>query len=68
MEMFASIVIPVSERLNFLSYIAKFGMPATTKASTALLEELETLQDSLLARAPCTSWSNAGHKSNAPRR
>lgn len=49
-EVLVIIMTLVFERWNFLSYIAKFGMPATTKASTVLLEELETFQDSLLAR------------------
>ena len=38
-------------------------MPDISKASTSLLGELETLQDSLLASVLCTSWSGAGHKS-----
>lgn len=41
---------PVSERLNFSSWTAKSGISATTKGSTALFEELETLQDLLSAR------------------
>lgn len=38
-------------------------MSTTTKISNVLLEELETLQDSLLDRVLCSFWNNAGHKS-----
>lgn len=37
-------------------------MPATTKTSTALLEELETLQDSPSDRVHCTFGNNTRKK------
>lgn len=56
-------------KTEFLVLQYKFGIPATTKASTASLGSLgNTPLDSLLARAPCISWSDAGHKNNAHRR
>lgn len=69
--MFAIIMIPVFVRLYFLSCIPKFGVPATAKAPVSLLV-VETLQDSLLARALQNNCSifqnNADYKSNAHRR
>lgn len=50
LEVFALIMTPVFKRLIFSPCIAKLETPTMTKVSTALLEEMETLQDSLSAR------------------
>lgn len=50
LEVFALIMTLVFKRLIFSPCIAKLEPPTMTKVSTALLEEMETLQDSLSAR------------------
>lgn len=61
-------LILILKRLTFSFCAAMPGILAATKASIALWEELETLQDLLWARALWTSWSDIGHKSNSHRR